>query len=69
LNDEAVQACPPSRGYRLRKFVWRNKAAVLAGVAMAVLRCRVPRLREVGACPPVVAEPPASDLPGVTATK
>jgi len=42
---------------------------LVAGVAMAILRCRVPRLREVGACPPVVAEPPASDLPGVTATK
>jgi len=42
---------------------------LVAGVAMAVLRRRVPRLREVGACPPVVAEPPAPDLPGVTATK
>jgi MFS family permease len=40
-----------------------------AGVAMAVLRRRVPRLREVGVCPPVVAEPPAHELPGVRATK
>ena len=30
LNDEAVTACPPSAGYRLRKFVRRNKGPVLA---------------------------------------
>lgn len=42
---------------------------LIAGVAMAVLRRRVPRLREVGICPPVVAEPPASELPGVAPTK
>src|SRR5437016_4417150 len=30
LNDEPVQACPPSAGYRLRKFVRRNKRPVLA---------------------------------------
>jgi serine/threonine protein kinase/tetratricopeptide (TPR) repeat protein len=30
LQDEPVQACPPSVGYRLRKFVRRNKGAVLA---------------------------------------
>jgi serine/threonine protein kinase/WD40 repeat protein len=30
LNDEPVQACPPSLGYRLRKFVRRHKGAVLA---------------------------------------
>src|SRR5207248_9142864 len=30
LNDEAVQACPPSAAYRLRKFVRRNKGPVLA---------------------------------------
>src|SRR5687768_2187997 len=28
LNDEPVQACPPSAGYRLRKFVRRNRRAV-----------------------------------------
>src|SRR5262245_6441459 len=28
LADEAVQACPPSASYRLRKFVRRNKAAL-----------------------------------------
>jgi tetratricopeptide (TPR) repeat protein len=30
LADEAVQACPPSVGYRLKKFVRRNKGPVLA---------------------------------------
>jgi hypothetical protein len=40
-----------------------------AGAAMAVLRRRVSRLREVGICPPVVAEPPAPELPGMAATK
>jgi eukaryotic-like serine/threonine-protein kinase len=33
LNDETVLACPPSAGYRLRKFVRRNKGAVAAGLA------------------------------------
>jgi tetratricopeptide (TPR) repeat protein len=33
LNDEPVQACPPSAGYRLRKFARRNKG----GVAVAAL--------------------------------
>jgi eukaryotic-like serine/threonine-protein kinase len=32
LRDEPVQACPPTVGYRLRKFVQRNKTSVLAGV-------------------------------------
>jgi serine/threonine protein kinase len=31
LNDEPVQACAPSAGYRLRKLVWRHKGAMLAG--------------------------------------
>jgi serine/threonine protein kinase len=31
LADEAVQACPPSAWYRLRKFTLRNKAALTAG--------------------------------------
>ena len=26
LRDEPVQACPPSAGYRFRKFLRRNKA-------------------------------------------
>jgi serine/threonine protein kinase len=32
LADEAVQACPPSAAYRLRKFVRRHKRPVLAGL-------------------------------------
>jgi eukaryotic-like serine/threonine-protein kinase len=30
LHDEPVQACPPGTGYRLRKFVRRNRGPVLA---------------------------------------
>ena len=38
LADEPVQACPPSRGYRLRKTLKRNRAAVTAGaVVLAAL--------------------------------
>jgi WD40 repeat protein len=39
LNDEPVQACPPSASYRFRKFARRNKRAVAtaAAVALAVL--------------------------------
>jgi tetratricopeptide (TPR) repeat protein len=37
LADQPVQACPPSVGYRLRKFVRRNKGPVAAGVALAAL--------------------------------
>jgi eukaryotic-like serine/threonine-protein kinase len=33
LHDEPVQACPPSAAYRLRKFVRRNRAAVVAVVS------------------------------------
>jgi tetratricopeptide (TPR) repeat protein len=36
LNDEPVLACPPSAGYRLRKFARRNKA-VLVTVSVAAL--------------------------------
>lgn len=36
LNDEPVQACPPSRWYRFRKFARRNKGSVLA-VSLVVL--------------------------------
>jgi tetratricopeptide (TPR) repeat protein len=35
LHDEAVQACPPSAGYRLRKFARRHKAALLAVAVLA----------------------------------
>src|SRR5438874_1631238 len=34
LNDEPVQACPPSAGYRLRKFVRRHKGPVLAAAVV-----------------------------------
>jgi serine/threonine protein kinase/tetratricopeptide (TPR) repeat protein len=38
LANEPVQACPPSTWYRLRKFVARNRAAVLAaGIVSATL--------------------------------
>src|SRR5262249_19521835 len=36
LDDEPVQACPPSSGYRLRKFVRRNRGPVAATAALAV---------------------------------
>jgi WD40 repeat protein/serine/threonine protein kinase len=40
LNDEAVQACPPSASYRFRKFAQRNKAALatasIIGVAVVL---------------------------------
>ena len=34
LNDEPVQACPPSVAYRLRKFARRNKGPVFAASAI-----------------------------------
>jgi non-specific serine/threonine protein kinase/serine/threonine-protein kinase len=34
LDDEPVQACPPSAAYRLRKFVRRNRVVVLASVGV-----------------------------------
>jgi hypothetical protein len=38
LNDEAVDACPPSAGYRLRKFWRRNRRVLLtAGVIVVAL--------------------------------
>jgi serine/threonine protein kinase len=38
LDDEPVQACPPSAGYRLRTFARRNKRALLTlGLVMAAL--------------------------------
>jgi serine/threonine protein kinase len=38
LHDEAVQACPPSAGYRLKKFVGRNRAALItSAVVIAAL--------------------------------
>jgi WD40 repeat protein len=37
LAGDAVEACPPTLGYRLRKAYRRNKAAVLVGGAFALL--------------------------------
>ena len=36
LNDEPVEACPPSTGYRLKKLLRRHKAAVLAASVVFV---------------------------------
>src|SRR5262249_50680864 len=35
LADEPVQACPPSAGYRLRKFTRRNRGPRLTAAAVA----------------------------------
>jgi serine/threonine protein kinase len=35
LDDEAVEACPPTASYRLRKYFWRNRR-VLAPLLMVV---------------------------------
>jgi serine/threonine protein kinase/tetratricopeptide (TPR) repeat protein len=37
LRDEAVQACPPSAWYRLRKFTRRNKGALTAAALVALV--------------------------------
>jgi serine/threonine protein kinase/tetratricopeptide (TPR) repeat protein len=37
LADEPVQACPPSVGYKLRKFLRRNKGPVLAAAVFVLL--------------------------------
>src|SRR5712691_2268981 len=36
LADEAVQACPPSTSYRLRKFLRRNRGPVLAAAVVCL---------------------------------
>src|SRR6185369_6890341 len=36
LNDEPVQACPPSAWYRFRKFARRNKVVLTTGMAITV---------------------------------
>jgi eukaryotic-like serine/threonine-protein kinase len=36
LNNEAVEACPPSTGYRVRKYVWRNRRALVGAGIVAV---------------------------------
>jgi len=35
LTDEPVQACPPSAGYRFRKFARRNRSALLTACAVS----------------------------------
>jgi WD40 repeat protein/serine/threonine protein kinase len=37
LNDEAVQACPPSARYRLRKFARRNTRALATGALLGLM--------------------------------
>jgi eukaryotic-like serine/threonine-protein kinase len=37
LADEPVLACPPSAGYRLRKFALRNKRALATGALLGVM--------------------------------
>src|SRR6187401_800529 len=37
LNDEPVQACPPSTWYRFRKFARRNKRVVVTATAAALV--------------------------------
>src|SRR4029077_842359 len=37
LDDEPVQACPPSAVYRFRKFARRNRGPVTAGLALATV--------------------------------
>ena len=36
LHDEPVEACPPSAGYRLRKFARRNIRALTTAAALGV---------------------------------
>jgi tetratricopeptide (TPR) repeat protein len=37
LNDEPVEACPPSRAYRLRKFVRRNRQVLATAAVIAMV--------------------------------
>jgi WD40 repeat protein/serine/threonine protein kinase len=37
LNDETVEACPPSAGYRLRKFARKNRKLLAVAAAFALL--------------------------------
>ncbi len=37
LNDEAVQACPPSMAYRFQKFARRNKTALATSLLVAAI--------------------------------
>src|SRR5688500_7960340 len=48
LNDEAVQACPPSARYRLRKFArkYRMPLAVTAGFVLVLVAATVVSSRQ-----------------------
>jgi tetratricopeptide (TPR) repeat protein len=37
LNDEAVEACPPAAGYRLRKYVRRNRRVLVPLIAFGLV--------------------------------
>src|SRR5439155_12631944 len=37
LHDEPVEACPPTAGYKLRKFAWTNRRLLAIAVAFAAL--------------------------------
>ena len=37
LNDEPVEACPPSAGYRLRKFARKYRAALATALSFAAI--------------------------------
>jgi uncharacterized protein HemX len=37
LNDEPVEACPPTAGYRLRKFARKNKRLLATAAAFLLL--------------------------------
>jgi len=37
LADEPVEACPPSAGYRLRKFAWKNRTVLATAGAFVLL--------------------------------
>ena len=37
LNDESVDACPPSARYKFRKFARRNKKALATGITIAAI--------------------------------
>jgi serine/threonine protein kinase/tetratricopeptide (TPR) repeat protein len=37
LTNEPVEACPPSAGYRVKKFVYRNRGPVLAASGLVLL--------------------------------
>jgi tetratricopeptide (TPR) repeat protein len=41
LTDEAVEACPPSAGYRLKKFARKHRTAVLATATLFLLLAAV----------------------------